>query len=379
MEVVAHFDSGVCPPFKVEGEGITFDLRQDVRFLNVLLVDVPSELRVTLLIREEEGKFLKGQGLIVRGRDTDFFALPLVESGRDHLCARISGLGSEIRLATRYPYGRDDLDRLVADTFGADQVRFRVFSEGPRILPIFEVGEDDGHKPVHYFIAGEDASETAGCWVADEMVRILAKGEGPFHRMVERSFTRICPLVSPYSASLMVDSYISASGDFIYGAATWGDPSPSPEYARLRAEVIKTIRQKRLGLLLTIHSWQAQEECSGLEAIKSAGDLSLSPSRQRWTERTLEALIQGVPRGKVYLPEKAWHPGIARDYLLANFNAITFRIEVTTYGQGMDAFRETARRLLENAAEVEDWGPVLGEPPTEEERTSGHATSSSSR
>jgi len=363
MKVVAHLDSGICPPFEAEEDEITFDLRQDVKFLNVLLVDVPSELNVALLIRDEEEKFLKGQGLIARGRDADFVAFPLAELGKNRLCARISGLGGEVRLATRYPYGRDDLDRLVADTFGANRVRFRVFSEGHRILPIFEVGEDDGYKLVHYFIAGEDASETAGCWVADEMVRILAKGEGPFHKMVERSFVRICPLVSPYSASLMVDSYISASGDHVYGAATWGDPSPPPEYARLRAEVIRTIRQKRLGLLLTIHSWQAQEECSGLETIKSAGNLTLSPARQRWAEKTLETLIRGVPRGKVYFPERAWHPGIARDYLLANFNAITFRIEITTYGQGMDAFRKTARRLLENAAEVEDWGPVLRELP----------------
>ena len=95
MKVVAHFDSGICPPFEVEEDEITFDLRQDVKFLNVLLVDVSSELNVVLLIRDEEEKFLKGQGLIARGRDADFVAFPLAELGKNRLCARISGLGTK--------------------------------------------------------------------------------------------------------------------------------------------------------------------------------------------------------------------------------------------------------------------------------------------
>jgi len=68
--------------------------------------------------------------------------------------------------------------------------------------------------------------------------------------------------------------------------------------------------------------------------------------------------MQGVTNGKSHVAERIWHPGLARDYLLGRYNAVTFRIEVTTYEQGIDGFRKTARKLLENVARMPNWEPV---------------------
>lgn len=73
-------------------------------------------------------------------------------------------------------------------------------------------------------------------------------------------------------------------------------------------------------------------------------------------------MLDGVPKGKGFFPEKIWHPGLARDYLLATHNAITFRVEITTADLGLDGFRETGRRFLSNLARISDWTRILGDP-----------------
>jgi hypothetical protein len=110
--------------------------------------------------------------------------------------------------------------------------------------------------------------------------------------------------------------------------------------------------------MMTLHSWQASFAHTGLETIQSAGENKLSPARMAWANRTLAALIDGVPKGKTALPPKIWHGGLARDYLLAKYNAVTFRVEVTTHNQGLDGFRRTSQRFLENLSTLTEWGPV---------------------
>ena len=51
-----------------------------------------------------------------------------------------------------------------------------------------------------------------------------------------------------------------------------------------------------------------------------------------WAEQTVAALVRGIPKTESQIREKIWHPGLARDYMLAAHDAITFRIEVTTVG-----------------------------------------------
>jgi hypothetical protein len=224
-------------------------------------------------------------------------------------------------------------------------------------MPLFELGQDDGRKWIYFLCAGEDAWETSGQWTADAMIRTLYTDRALADRLASQAVVRIVPLLSPYS-TLRSACYTTLDGRGLYAAAKWGDADPPPEIALLRAEVEEAVRARRLGFMLTLHSWQASQPHTALETIQSAGENRLSAERKAWAKRVLAALIDGVPKGKTALPEKIWHGGLARDYLLAKHNAVTFRVEVTTYGQGLEGFRQTGRRFLENLSALKEWGPV---------------------
>ena len=113
--------------------------------------------------------------------------------------------------------------------------------------------------------------------------------------------------------------------------------------------------------MMTIHSWQAQREQTGLATIREAGENILSEDRKTWAAGVMEQMIAEVPRGDTSFPDKIWHPGLARDYLLAEHNAITFRVEITTAGLGLDGFRETGGRFLANLTRLSDWEHVVGD------------------
>ncbi len=129
-------------------------------------------------------------------------------------------------------------------------------------------------------------------------------------------------------------------------------------YAGGIAEVARVIQEKRLGLMLTIHSWQGSHEFSEMGTIRTAGDSLLTDSRSGWASATMQLLLRNVPVGQHRLSEKIWHPGLARDYLLDTYDALTFRIEITTAGLAPDGFRLTARRILENLGRIADWAPA---------------------
>jgi hypothetical protein len=266
--------------------------------------------------------------------------------------------GQDVRIATRYPYGRDALDRLICETAGTPNTRWNHWTRQQRTVPCFEFGHDEDNALIHYVIAGEDCWETAGCWTADAIVRQLAGGSEAAESLLGRARIRVAPLASPYSATQPGASYTTPDGKGIYGAATWGDDEPPPEYAAIRADVQDTVRRHRLGLMMTLHSWQAQQETTQLQTIRTAGSNALDERRTAWATDTMTSLIDGVPYGVTKLSEKIWHPGLARDYLLATHNVITFRTEVTTAGQGYDGFRETGHRFLRNLAAIDDWTPV---------------------
>ncbi|MBN1674658.1 MAG: hypothetical protein JXR37_26675 [Kiritimatiellae bacterium] len=360
MKVLTALDGGVSQPYEIEGETVTFDLRPGQKILNVLITDPPEELRIAVRVDEKGKPFVARQGLLTGVDGLALSACPLTETAGDTYGAVLRTDGRAVRVASRYPYGRDGLEKLICDTGGGDGCRWQVRRKAHRQVATFEFGEDDGRKPMHYFIAGEDAWETAGTWTADGMVRILASGDALAESFKARCLVRIVPLASPYSATREKASYTTLEDQGLYGAATWGDAPPPPEYDLIRADVEEAIARRRLAFMLTLHSWQAQSESTGLETVKSAGHNALSAERVEWAGHVLETLIAGVPHGKTSFPQKIWHPGLARDYLLAAHDVITFRVEVTTAGQGYDGFRDTARRFLENVLRVEDWSPVYG-------------------
>ncbi|HUT91993.1 MAG TPA: hypothetical protein VMY37_21030 [Thermoguttaceae bacterium] len=358
MQILSAFDGGLLPAATIDGDTITFNLNGEVGIVNVLVRGVPARLRVRLLIAEKAATFVAGQGLITSPDGLTWTATPLAEAGGGVLEATLDVPQGEVRLATRHPYGRDSLDRLICDTAGVPNTRWRYLWKGHRGMPLFELGQDDGRKWIHFLCAGEDAWETSGQWTADAMIRTLCSDRALADALAAQAVVRIVPLASPYSTTQPAGGYTTVDGQGIYGAATWGDDDPPPEYALLRAEAEEAIRAKRLGFMMTLHSWQASLPHTGLETIQSAGENKLSPARMAWANRTLAALIAGVPKGKTALPPKIWHAGLARDYLLAKYNAVTFRVEVTTHNQGLDGFRQTGRKFLENLSTLTEWAPV---------------------
>jgi len=361
MKLTSAFDSGVMQPFEIVEDEITFDLKSGRNILNVLVEEAPAKLRVKLLLDKNGQKFIIGQGLIVSDDGFSFSAKPLEQVSEDTWQCMLSVPEGNIRIATRYPYGRDGLDKLICDTCGSSDSRWFILREQHRQVPMFQLGQDDGKKTVHYLIAGEDAWETAGSWVADEMIRSIYYGYDIRKELMKNAIIRILPLISPYSATREKGSYTTLDDTGIYGAATWGEASPPPEYAMVKSKVVETIQQGRLGFMMTIHSWQAQSEFTGLETIKSSGDKKLSEARQGWALDVMQTMIDRVPGGKVYFPECIWHPGLARDYLLGEHDVITFRVEITTHSQGIEAFRETGRCFLENLSTISDWRMVYGD------------------
>jgi hypothetical protein len=354
MRLLKCFDSGVLPPARMSNGQVIIDVRPTGSIMNVLVIDAPDPLRVSLLVEGKAGGFIVGQGLLVSRDGGEFRPVSVERVGPNELRAAVEG-GGEFRLATRYPYGRDALDRLICETRGASHLRVRLLERDHRMLPVFEFRQADNPEQTHFLIAGEDAWETAGSWVADAMVRLLCRDAYLARTLLARSAVCVVPLASPYSAGQPAGSYTTLDGRGIYGAATWTDPIPPPEYGLIRAEVEEAIRARRLGLMLTIHSWQAQQPHTEIETIRSSGGNALSEARLQWAERTLEALMRDVPLGRTRVAEKIWHPGLARDHLLSQHNAVTFRIEITTAGQGYEGFRATGEQILRNLAIVHDW------------------------
>jgi hypothetical protein len=362
MRIIKDFDSGTLPPYDFTQEGICFDLRPRQVILNVLLQDLPEEINVDILVDEQGEGHLRRQGLVVSQNGATFRSVPLTKIREGVLRATIiiEDVQGDLRISSRFPYGRDRLDKLICETSANANITWHFLQGGHRGLPMAQFGQDNGKCPIHYFIAGEDVWETAGCWVADEIVRELCRNNELAGICLEKGVIRIIPLVSPYSATTGTPSHCTLAGDKIYGAATWGDPNPPPEFALLRERVESTVREFRLGFLMTIHSWQSETVHTGLETIKSAGSNKLSKAREMWAATILEQMIDGVPKGKISFPEKIWHPGLARDYLLAEHNVISFRVEITTAGLDIDGFQETGRRFLSNFACISDWKSVCG-------------------
>lgn len=359
MKILQYFDAGALPSYKIQAKGIMFELKPAQVILNVLIQHAPEVFEVDLAVDEQGEGFILNQGLLVSTKGEEFHPVELKKVGEGLLRATVRAVAGEVRLASRHPYGRDALEKLMCKAHAKDGVRWRFLQSGPRGFPMVEFGRENASGLVHYFIAGEDVWETSGSWTADAIVRELHRDSNLTKVFVEDCLVRVVPLASPYSATTSKPSYCTLEGNGIYGAATWGDDPPPPEYAMIRELVESSILESRLGLFMTIHSWQAQLNYSGLETIKSAGGNTLPAERAAWATDVMERILLGVPLGEHALADKIWHKGLARDYLLARHNAVTFRIEVTTAGQGHDGFRESGRRMVANLFDRMDWRHVL--------------------
>ena len=245
LKPLGFFDSAVTQPCTVTGEQITFNLRPGRRSCTSCFGTCRAACAVCLLVDEDGSRFILNQGLYVSTDRVQYQTVPVEQTAPGTLSARLPA-GGDVWIATRPPYGRDGLDRLLADTHGAAGLRVRIAARGGQIVPIFEFGAAESGRPVHWFVAAEDAWETASSLVADAMIRQLAKGGALADELLAKAAV---PSSRCYrlTARLNHPSYLTPDGRSFYGGATWADEPPPPEYALIRDEVTAETRARWLG------------------------------------------------------------------------------------------------------------------------------------
>jgi len=378
IQITDHYDSGITPPFSIDGNVITFDFSGiTFPYIDCELQGPPQAVIVRLRLNPRGTLFYGQQGLYVSADGETFTIQPLTKVGETTRTVTANGktenviytdfeavvaIGSSgrVRLSCSDPYGRDDLEKLLCETAQSPAGRWRFLHKHNRSLVLFEVGEDDGRKPIHHIFAGEDNRETEGQWTADRMIRKLCADPALARKLGEQAVLRICPMLSPYTSSTRGhNSYTSEiNGKDVYGAAKWGaDPLPA-ELGILDGLLQEALAQRRLGFVLTMHSWWAGKPGTEIETIRSAGANQLSPARAAWAQATMQTFMDGVPHANVALPERIWFSGLLREVMLARHNVITFRVEITTLNQPTLRGETTAERFLQNLARLENWRPV---------------------
>ena len=385
IQVTDHYDSGITPPFSIDGNVITFDFSGvTFPYIDCELRGPPGAVTVRLRLNARGTLFYGQQGLYVSADGEMFTLQPLTKLGETTRTMEANGkvekvidtdfeavvtIGSSgrVRLSCSDPYGRDHLEKLLCDTANSSVGQWRFLRKHNRSLVLFELGEDDGKKPIHHIFAGEDNRETECQWAADRMIRKLCEDPALARELGKRAVIRICPVVSPYTSSTRDhNSYASeTTGKDVYGAAKWAaNPLPA-ELDILYGLMQEALAQRRLGFVLTMHSWWAGKPVTEIETIRSAGANQLSPARAAWAKTTMQTFMDGVPHANVTLPERIWYPGILREVMLARHNAVTFRVEITTLNQPTPRGETTAVRFLQNLVRLENWRPVWDPSATE--------------
>ena len=358
INVFSHFDSAVLPgDYTVEGNTITFDLQDPSHFhLFVLLEGPQKKLCVQLKFDKKHITWFQDWGLFVSKDEKKYDCIPYTKVDEQTLQCEVDMSGGRLFVATTLPYGRDNFDELLMQTSGCG--RWKLIRYRGRSVPIFEIGRDDGKKPIHFF-AGEDARETPGIWLADSMIRVLCENRDLAKRLTEKYVIRICPTISLYSLTAEHSSFTDMNGNSYYGGGSWNKQNLQPEMAVIYNLVEETIKQKRLGFFMTFHSSFSYTPPPAVETVRTAGENTLSEERAAWAMKTMETIMEDThnPALRIRVADKAWIDGVLRAVLLDRFNAATFRIEEPT--QTREGYKKTAEKMLTNLARVHDWTPVL--------------------
>lgn len=370
LKVLTAFDGGFVHSYKYEKNRLAFDVTGNFSYVNAMIRNAPDPLELIFFWRddlegrkpfphryEEQGlmvqKNINQQLVAIQYERTEFEGLPALRSVIDDNDGNFS-------ISTIIPYTRSDYESLLVDTRNFSDLNVYYLRQNKREVPVFEFGRDDGMKPVHVILCGEDAWETPAKVWADVMIRRLMRDSALRKSITDNYVLRIIPLLSPYvlGENLRV-SHLTLEGEGIYSAGAWGDQQPPQEIELLRNEVEKLIHNRRLAFMTTIHSWAAARPYHGLQTIKSAGNNTLKGARLKWAHQTVDELVADMESGKSALPDKAWHQGLAREYLLKKHNVITFRVEVSSKGGDMPAIKKAGEQFIENVAAIKNWQPVL--------------------
>ncbi len=377
IKVLTNIDGAVLKPehhctIDNENGTVSFNIsgRNNLLHVRITSVQSPHEVLVKFYIDPLEAanpqRNILNQGLFVSTDGIEWDRRPFTKEADNWYSVKFINKPN-IRIACDAPYGRENLDRLIALTANDKNVKVRTLGAGLRTFPLFEYGKDDGKKPIHYIISGECNYETAAQWAADEMIKYIHANPEVISSITKDHILRIVPKVSPYShthgngRNFLSDSENISSG-YIYAAGTWSDSLPPAEMLHLKNEVlgIKTptsgptyVKQKRLHYVLTMHSFKTQSEYSEYECVKesNAGIQLIDDtenSRINWALTGMDLMTKnyfGPCKTRIF---KTWGPGLARDFFLEEFNMITFRLEISTVNQGLPEFAETGRAIIDN-------------------------------
>lgn len=367
IELTDAFDFGVLPAYTVKGDTVVFDLTakervdrilKDRLWICCLVRDAPEKLLLQFRMSETAMKLYAHQGFYISTDGIHYEQVDFTKAGEMLMQAEVKPLNGSLFVATSIPYGRDQIDQLLIDTTQTGQ--WKMLHRDGRSVAMFELGTDDGQKPIHYIWA-EDTYETAGAWVVNHMIRTLNTNPELARQLTEKAVIRIMPVISLYSQNAGNGSYTGINGEAGYGGGSWNKNPLPPELSLVHDMVVRTIHEKRLGFVLTVHSWFSQSPTSAIETIQTAGTNTLSREQMDWAQTAMNIIMDGVSGKKIYLPEKAWNHKVFRQISLADFNAMTFRIEISTRERALNDYADIAEKMMINLVKIDDWSPVLGD------------------
>lgn len=369
IKVSANITRGVLKPehelvIDNNKHTISFNIQKEM-ILNVAVVlpepKYPLTIKFFIGTTGDGYKFMLNQGLYVSPDDGKSWSrLDFVPVSDGWYKVTIADK-QNLRIATSIPYGQENVDKLISLIKGNPAIGIRTMGKEPRTFKIFDFGKDDGRKPIHFVVAGEDIWETAGSWTADAMVRYLNNNPAVLEELTSHHILRIVTAISPFSMANSQDGFLSEDNKSVYGSGKWREEPPPAEIKYIKDEILGVISptsgptnliSRRLHWVLNLHSWWAMNSYSGMQSInKSYKGIELlddkDSTRLKWLNRFLSDNIENIPR-KYYNIVQAWHPGLPRDYFLEKYNFISSVLEVCTYKQGLPEFTATGEAIINN-------------------------------
>jgi hypothetical protein len=230
--------------------------------------------KLRLAIRCDDGPWLRSQP----GAGT------MMPDGRGEIFWRVSAPRRWLDVAFCYPYGRGELNKLLADCGIALRGDTIGVSQGGR--PISRLsnspGEPGSHRPGVYCIARQHSGETPGSWVLDGLLRALAE------------LGRRAPLVwaVPLANIDGVERGDYGKDNFpIDLNRAWGNPPMRHETLVIRRDIELWRLRCRPMLLLDLHAPGGHEsDGSYVYLPKSGVTAAMSAAATGWASRFQRAL-----------------------------------------------------------------------------------------
>ncbi|MGC9520961.1 MAG: hypothetical protein ACP5HG_03645 [Anaerolineae bacterium] len=314
-----------------------------------------SRLRLRL---KHSYNMLGGQGPetmrpVVRYEEGPWRRLPQGElltyaDGRVDVHWSVAVPNQSLDVAYCYPYGRDDLTTLLAETHGYWRLDTIGVSQAARPLVRLsnDYGEEDSTRPGLYLMARQHAGETPGSWVLDGFLRALADlGD-------DAPLTWAVPLANIDG----VESGDYGKDNFPYDLnRAWGRPPMRHEVSVFQRDMARWRHRCQPMLGIDFHAPVACETCGVYVYLPDPDtDRGVHDIMRRWAAWTLDELgstYAADPFDRVARYPSRWETPRFRDYgwLQLGLPCITFETPYAMAGEKVltqEDYREIGRRLV---------------------------------